>query len=335
MRAALAVGALLAAVITAVLSTGALHTAVNQEQQAGALRLASMTCNAAIGPQSTGPAEGGAADAAHLTDEQRGNVALIITIGKQRQLPPLAWQVAIQAGMTESGLRSLNFGDRDSLGIFQMRPSMGWGTAEQVTDPVYAINKFYDVLTAVPNWTQQRPGDSAQDVERSAFPDRYHRWESMAAALIGAIGAVADPTGCGKGVGNLLPAPTQAAGVAIEWAKSQQGKPYEWGASINQQNSFDCSSLMLQAYRSAGILLPRTSREQYTAGALLPVAQAQPGDLLFWAYDPSNPVTIHHVAMYLGGEQIVEAQQTGVPVHIRHVSFTEGELVSQAVRPGV
>src|SRR2546429_606533 len=173
MRAALAVGALLVAVITAVLSTGAVTSMVTQDQQAGALRLASMACNAAIGPITAGPAGSGAADAARLTDEQRGNVALIISIGKQRQLPALAWQVAIQAGMTESGLRSLSFGDRDSLGIFQMRPSMGWGTPEQVTDPVYAINKFFDVLEAVPNWKEQRPGESAQDVERSAFPDRY------------------------------------------------------------------------------------------------------------------------------------------------------------------
>jgi cell wall-associated NlpC family hydrolase len=56
---------------------------------------------------------------------------------------------------------------------------------------------------------------------------------------------------------------------------------------------------------------------------------------LFWAYDPSNPATIHHVAMYLGNNQMIEAQQTGVPVHTRKMSFDESELVPQAVRPGV
>jgi cell wall-associated NlpC family hydrolase len=104
---------------------------------------------------------------------------------------------------------------------------------------------------------------------------------------------------------------------------------------VNQADSFDCSSLMLQAYRTAGILLPRVSRDQYHAGALLPIEQAKPGDLLFWAYDISNPATIHHVAMYLGDNKIVEAQQTGVPVHIRAVRFGEPELMAQAVRPGV
>jgi peptidoglycan DL-endopeptidase CwlO len=335
MRTALAVGAFLVAIVVVIFSTGAINTMVNQDQRADQARALAMSCQATLGPVTSGQAGSGALDASHLSDEQRGTVALIISIGKQRSLPPLAWQVAIQAGMTESGLRSLDYGDRDSLGIFQMRPSMGWGTPAQVLDPVYAINKFYDVLLKVPNWQSQRPGDSAQDVERSAFPDRYHRWEAMAATLIGSVGAVPDPAGCGQGVGQLLPAPTEAAGNAIQFALAQQGKPYEWGAATNQTNSFDCSSLMLQSYRSAGILLPRTSREQFKAGALLPVEQAQPGDLLFWAYDPSNPATIHHVAMYLGDGKIVEAQQTGVPVHIRPVSFREAELVPQAVRPGV
>lgn len=335
MRAAIAFGALLVAIFTVVLSTGAISTVVGGDQQADMARALGTPCNATLGPITAGPAGSGALDASKLSEEQRGNVALIISIGKQRELPPRAWQVAIQAGMTESGLRSLNYGDRDSLGMFQMRPSMGWGTPAQVTDPVYAINKFYDVLEKVPNWKEQRPGDSAQDVERSAFPDRYHRWEAMAAHLIGNVGAVEDPTGCGEGTGLLLPAPTEAAGSAIQFAMSQQGKPYEWGAATTHQNSFDCSSLMLQSYRSAGITLPRTSREQYKAGAWLPVEQAQPGDLLFWAYDPSNPATIHHVAMYLGDGKIVEAQQTGVPVHVRPVRWTEAELVSQAVRPGV
>jgi cell wall-associated NlpC family hydrolase len=157
----------------------------------------------------------------------------------------------------------------------------------------------------------------------------------MAAALIGSVGSVPDPAGCGQAAGNALPAPTVAAGKAMEFALSQQGKPYLWGASTSSQDAYDCSSLMLQSYRTGGVLLPRVSKDQYRAGALLPVDQAQPGDLLFWAYDPGNPVTIHHVAMYLGDGKIVEAQQTGVPVHVRPVKWTESELVRQAVRPGV
>jgi len=300
-----------------------------------AVGLVNLTCNAAQGPTPLDGSGRGPTDAGRLTDEQRATAALIISVGKQRNLPPLAWQVAIQAGMTESGLRNLHHGDRDSLGIFQMRPTMGWGSVAEVTDPGYAVNKFYDVLQAVPDWQRQRPGDAAQDVERSAFPDRYHRWEAMASHLVANVGQVADPTGCGPSMGNLLPPPTRQAGNAMAFALQQQGKPYQWGATTTQTNSFDCSSLMLQAYRSGGITLPRVSRDQYRAGALLPVTDAQPGDLLFWAYDPNDPDTIHHVAMYLGDGKIVEAQQTGVPVHVRPVRWNEPELVPRAVRPGV
>jgi len=279
-----------------------------------------------------------------LDDEQVAIAAAIIQVGRQRQLPPRAWQVALQAGMTESRLHNLNYGDRDSLGIFQMRPSTGWGTPAQVTDVEYQINAFYGGpdfppgnpgLLDVQGWEQMRPGDAAQAVERSAFPDRYHAWESLAATLIGQLGEVANPSGClpVPGLPGDVPPPTAAAGTAIAWALAQQGKPYVWGAT--GPNSFDCSGLMLRAYEAAGIQLPRVSRQQFNAGAKLPINNAAPGDLLFWAYDPSDPRTIHHVAMYLGGGQIVEAQQTGVPVHTRAVRFDEREMVQVAVRPGV
>lgn len=269
-----------------------------------------------------------------LDAEQRGIVELIIAIGKQRELPPRAWQIAIQAGMTESRLRNLNYGDRDSLGIFQMRPSQGWGTVAQVTDPVYQVNKFYDVLLTVPDWETRRPGDSAQAVERSAFPSRYHEWEALAVELIEVYGGdvvAYTEVACAE----ELPAvpPSEVAGQAISFALGEVGKPYVWGAV--GPDSYDCSGLMMRAYESAGVTLPRVSRQQYWAGAQLPVRQAQPGDLLFWGYDTSDPDSIHHVAMYLGNGQIVEAANPGVPLRQRAVSFDEKELMPLAVRPGV
>ena len=270
-----------------------------------------------------------------LDEEQASIATQIIHLGEQRQLQPRAWQIALQAGMTESRLRNLNYGDRDSLGIFQMRPSMGWGSVEQILDPTYSINKFYDVLLTVSGWEDMRPGDAAQAVERSAFPDRYHLWEALAGALIGQIGGVENPSGCQLSplLPGEVPPPTAAAGTAIAFALAQLGLPYVWGAT--GPNAYDCSGLMLRAYEAAGIQLPRVSRQQFNAGAKLPVESALPGDLLFWAYDESDPRTVHHVAMYLGGGQIVEAQQRGVPVHTRVVQFGEPELMPVAVRPGV
>ena len=267
-----------------------------------------------------------------LDTEQRAIVEQIIAIGKQRQLPPRAWQIAIQAGMTESRLHHLPYGDRDSLGIFQMRPSQGWGSVAQVTDPVYEINKFYDVLVRVPGWETQRPGDSAQDIERSAFPARYHRWEPLAVNVIGAVGGDVTPY-VRASCTTPLPVPSEVAGRAIQYALGEVGKPYVWGAT--GPNAYDCSGLMLRAYESAGITLPRVARQQYWAGAQLPVRQAQPGDLLFWGYDTSNPDSIHHVAMYLGNGRMVEAANQTVPLRQRAVSFNEHELMPLAVRPGV
>jgi len=328
--AVLAVLAAGAAVITAVVAKVVLDQQAAAQQARGGVSLAS--CDASVGPTQPGQGERGAVDASKLDNEQRGIIALIVSIGKQRTLAPRAWQVAIQAGMTESGLHNLTYGDRDSLGIFQMRPSMGWGTVAEVTNPPYQVNKFFDVMLAVPDWQNMRPGDVAQAVERSGFPDRYHKWEPMAATLVQNVGQVVDVVACGTGLGALLP-PSQAAAVAIKFALGEQGKPYVWGAT--GPNSYDCSGLMLRAYESAGVILPRVSRDQYHAGALLPVRTAQPGDLLFLATDPSNPDTIHHVMMYLGDGKVVEAQQTGVPVHTRAFSFDEAEVVPQAVRPGV
>ncbi|MGH3685809.1 MAG: C40 family peptidase [Pseudonocardiaceae bacterium] len=267
-----------------------------------------------------------------LDAEQRAIVELIIAIGKQRRLPPRAWQIAIQAGMTESRLHNLHYGDRDSLGIFQMRPSQGWGTVDQVTDPVYEINKFYDKLLMLPDWETQRPGDSAQNIERSAFPARYHKWEPLAVSVIGAVGG--DVTEYVRAsCSTPLPAPSEVAGRAMQYALGEVGKPYVWGAT--GPNAYDCSGLMLRAYQSAGVTLPRVAAQQYWAGTQLPVRQAQPGDLLFWGYDTSNPDSIHHVAMYLGNGRMVEAANQTVPLRQRAVSFDEHELMPLAVRPGV
>lgn len=291
-----------------------------------------MSCNAAIGPWTDGDASKGQRDAARLGEESRSIVTQIIAIGKGRGESPRAWQVAIQAGMTESGLRNLDHGDLDSVGIFQMRTSMGWGTPEQLGNVEYQINKFYDVLLAVPGWETMRPGEAAQAVERSAFPDRYHEWEEMAAYLVSELGEIIDPSGCGTGSGGgPVPAPTEAAAAAIEFAMAQQGEPYVWGGQ--GPDVWDCSGLMLRAYQAAGITIPRVANAQYGAGAHVPVADAQPGDLIFWASDTSQPISIGHVALYIGDGQVVQAPQSGDVVKVSKIWDTG--LMPLATRPGV
>ncbi|MFN2494984.1 MAG: C40 family peptidase [Pseudonocardiaceae bacterium] len=327
------IGLLALAAFGGLIAVGAISTLLGGLISGGTLGMPCGSVLAATDPRDAPPV---AVRAQDLDAEQQRHVQLIIAIGRQRGLPPRAWQIAIQAGMTESRLRNLPYGDRDSQGIFQMRPSQGWGSVVQVTDPVYQINTFYDVLLAVPGWETARPGDSAQAVERSAFPSRYHQWEALAVELIEIYGgdiAAYVKVSCPEELLAAEVPSSEVAGRAIGFALGEVGKPYVWGAE--GPHSYDCSGLMMRAYESAGVTLPRTSRQQYWAGTQLPVRQAQPGDLLFWGYDTADPDSIHHVAMYLGNGQMVEAANPGVPLRQRAMSFDEPGLMPLAVRPGV
>jgi hypothetical protein len=128
--------------------------------------------------------------------EQMANAATISAVGIRRKLPERAVVVALATAFQESKLRNLAHGDRDSLGLFQQRPSMGWGSPEQVRDPRYAAGKFYDALRRVSGWEQMEITVAAQRVQRSAHPTLYQQWADestvLATALLGqATGAVA------------------------------------------------------------------------------------------------------------------------------------------------
>ncbi|WP_065472144.1 cobalt transporter [Bifidobacterium longum] len=117
-----------------------------------------------------------------LTPDQAQNAALIANIAVTRGLPDHAATVAIATAMQESRLTNLDYGDLDSLGLFQQRPSQGWGTAEQVSDMTYATNIFYDHLLQVPDWETIPVEDAAQEVQCSGYPELYATWDAMARA---------------------------------------------------------------------------------------------------------------------------------------------------------
>ncbi len=122
-----------------------------------------------------------------LTPEQMGNAATIAGIAQRRGLPARAATIGIATAMQESKLVNVTHGDRDSLGLFQQRPSQGWGTAEQVQDPVYATNAFYDVLVKVHGYRSLPITKAAQKVQRSAFPEAYAQHEPQARVLASAL----------------------------------------------------------------------------------------------------------------------------------------------------
>jgi hypothetical protein len=119
--------------------------------------------------------------------DQAANAATIAAVGQARGLPERAVTIALATSMQESKLFNITYGDRDSLGLFQQRPSQGWGTAEQIQDPVYAAGKFFDGLVKVPDYATLPLTVAAQKVQRSAYPDAYARHEAEATALAAAL----------------------------------------------------------------------------------------------------------------------------------------------------
>jgi murein DD-endopeptidase MepM/ murein hydrolase activator NlpD len=136
---------------------------------------------------------------------QVGNAAIIVNVGHDRAIPPRGWVIAVATAMTESRLINTPVvTDHDSVGLFQQRPSQGWGTPAQLIDPIYASTRFYTALLTVPDWQRLPVTQAAQAVQRSAFPQRYaaveHDAETVVAAVAG-VGSISDlpgasPVGC-------------------------------------------------------------------------------------------------------------------------------------------
>jgi len=122
-----------------------------------------------------------------LDPEQAENAALITAIAVGRGLPARAATIALATAYQESDLANLEYGDADSLGLFQQRPSQGWGTEAEVMDPVYATNAFYDALAQVEDYRSLEITVAAQTVQRSAFPDAYADHEGDARVLASAL----------------------------------------------------------------------------------------------------------------------------------------------------
>ncbi|TNM37788.1 hypothetical protein FHP29_17440 [Nocardioides albidus] len=122
-----------------------------------------------------------------VSGEQAENAALIASVAVRRGLPARATSIALATAYQESKLRNIDYGDRDSLGLFQQRPSQGWGTRKQILDPVYSANAFFDALVKVDGYETMEITVAAQRVQRSAFPDAYADHEPDGRALASAL----------------------------------------------------------------------------------------------------------------------------------------------------
>ncbi|GGZ21350.1 lipoprotein [Streptomyces olivaceoviridis] len=284
--------------------------------------------------------------------EQIPNAKTIQVTGVAMKVSTHGQIVALATALQESGLRNLDYGDRDSLGLFQQRPSQGWGTAQQVRDPVHASTKFYEALLKVSGWQSMTVAQAAQAVQKSGFPDAYAEWEPLATALQKAIAKSlstessaskgdenertdAVPGECGTGEDGAKFGPIPAGSVpkgykisadapksirtAIRWGLGQLDTPYQWGGACTDPHGqdpmgrCDCSSLMQASYKAGGLSISRTTYTQVKEGKAVRVDALKPGDLLFTRGTAQAP---EHVGMFIGSGLILHAPRTGDVVKI-------------------
>jgi cell wall-associated NlpC family hydrolase len=280
--------------------------------------------------------------------EQMTNTQTITQVTQFRQLPRRAAVLAVATAIVESQLANVHYGDRDSLGLFQQRPSQGWGSPAEILNPAAATGKFLDHLLAIPRWSSLPPGVAEQLVQRSRHPERYAPQEPPAAELVGKfwtgpdnppLPPAGDPgadqraklaafnasTGCVDQGGSNIPLDPQRLPLgfpfpadprqraAVSYALVQVGKPYVWGGK--GPDVYDCSGLAQAAWAAAGVAISAGTTSQVHDGTpVASVRQAQPGDLLFIPGARGTASNPGHVGLYAGGGIVVNAydEQRGV-----------------------
>jgi hypothetical protein len=249
--------------------------------------------------------------------------------------PGLPWSVLAAIGKVETDHgRSTAPGVRSGSNFAGAAGPMQIGVGGQAgnTFAAYAVDadgggaNVYnpsDAIFTAANYLCQNGAAKGADVAGAIFAYNHADW------YVTKVLAIASSYAASQGLPPGAPA-EEVAATAVQFAYSELGKPYKWGAT-GELGFYDCSGLMLRAYQKGGITLPRTSREQWKAGARVwQVSQMRPGDLVFYAYNTADPATIHHVGIYIGAGNMIDAPYTGANVRI--TPFMRGDFIG-AVRP--
>ncbi len=282
-----------------------------------------------------------------LTAEQSANADTIVSASMTASGENVGTaRIALMTAMTESDLENLDHGDRDSLGLFQQRPSQGWGSPAEVMDPAYATVTFVRRLLALPGWQREAPWVAAQAVQRSADSSGSNyetNWQAAGRILAGVLKNGNLPGSCGQGTGGpavsgsghglppgySIPAGTPRDNAAVvRFALDQLGKPYVWAGS--GPASYDCSGLTMAAWATVGVSLEHASSVQQTEGVAVSQADIIPGDLvLVPGSDSPGPGLAGHVGIYLGDGLVLSAidPQYGVAVQ-SWATFVSGGLIA-------
>lgn len=197
---------------------------------------------------------------AALDLDQASNATTIAAVGKRLGMPDHAVTVALATALQESRLRNLSYGDRDSLGLFQQRPSQGWGTPAQILAPATSAATFYQHLDMVKNWESLSVADAAQSVQRSAAPGAYAQWEDEARAIAQAVtGEVPAAFSCRVPV-------TEARALGpglVDTMAGELGAP-GLGTAVSDARGWTIASWLIGHANQYGILTVTFNGQQWT-----------------------------------------------------------------------
>ncbi|MBP1235199.1 hypothetical protein JOE40_000667 [Arthrobacter sp. PvP102] len=281
---------------------------------------------------------------ANLTARQLDLAKGYVSVGKQLGVPRSGQIIAIMMALQESSLRmlanvnvpgSLSFphdgvgNDHDSLGTAQQRPTAGWGSVEELMNPIYNVRAFYGGpagpnqgsprgLLDIPGWQTMSKGQAAQAVQVSAFPELYARWEPEALAIVDVLDGGMAPAPC------VDPAPVSAPTTApadlsqirkdiLRFTQAGVGGSYVWGGTAFK--AWDCSGFVQWIFRQAGINLPRV--EQWRVGKR--TDNPQPGDLV--VQNAQGPDNWGHVGIYAGDGMMYSALNPSVGTRLHPIAW--------------
>ena len=214
-----------------------------------------------------------------LSAEQAKNAATIISVGKKLKIPERGWLVAIMTSLVEAELRNLPHGDADSQGLFQQRPSSGWGTAAQVTDPVYASTAFYGKLAGqgsskppgllqIKGWEAMEPGTAAQKVQISALPDAYQAREQQALKSIKALSGVDVPVDTPPG--SSCPPPAggdgEFANCPASWPSLEKPTGLDGGITPDAMRVLRCGHQKFPQFTQVGTFRNDANAQDHAVG---------------------------------------------------------------------
>ncbi|MHA6524197.1 hypothetical protein [Tessaracoccus sp. G1721] len=206
-----------------------------------------------------------------LSPEQARNASIIVAASVELGLPERAAVIALATAYQESDLRNLDYGDRDSLGLFQQRPSYGWGTEEEIMDPWYSSARFYEELVKFSGWETGDINDVAQQVQRSGFPEAYRQHVAKATGVAGALrGSRPEGIACLSFEDSPTPDPTAFERVlgALGEAVTVSGEGASWSvAAADETQLWSAAQLAIANSYAAGLTSVVVGDREWTAAA--------------------------------------------------------------------